>query len=369
MGLESGTYVNDLVTTNPTATDGVTQGDDHLRLIKSTLKTTFPDASKVIYFDKAAQITADDAVTAAEGGTTFVVDTTSTQVDVTLPSLNSGQAGWRARWLKKNSGGNDLVISPLSGTINGSASITISKQYDCVEIYWDGNAYWRVLRQLSDGEVVEAVLGTSAVTTTKIADDAVTLAKLEHGIQGDILYYGASGAPARLGYSTSGYGLITKGTGADPVWEPVGKIVQVVSAVERSTVTISASIPFDNSIPQQTEGSEVLTATITLTNSANKVKISFDAFGGQDANANIAMALFRGETASAIFAKPSFNIGGNQPFSFVYVDTPGSVGPHTYKVRMSEAAAGSLTLNGDGNGTRLFGGAGAISLLLEEIKG
>ena len=56
------------------------------------------------------------------------------------------------------------------------------------------------------------------LATAGLADNAVTLAKLEDGTQGDILYYGASGAPARLGFSTSGYVLKTQGTGADPVW-------------------------------------------------------------------------------------------------------------------------------------------------------
>ena len=61
------------------------------------------------------------------------------------------------------------------------------------------------------------------LATAGIADNAVTLGKLEDGTQGDILYYGASGAPARLGFGTSGYFLKTQGTGANPVWaEMVG---------------------------------------------------------------------------------------------------------------------------------------------------
>ena len=51
-----------------------------------------------------------------------------------------------------------------------------------------------------------------------VADNSVTLAKLEDGVQGDILYYGASGAPARLGFGTSGDVLTTGGTGANPAW-------------------------------------------------------------------------------------------------------------------------------------------------------
>ena len=43
MGLETGTYIDSLNTSNPGATDSVAQGDDHLRLIKSTIKNSFPN--------------------------------------------------------------------------------------------------------------------------------------------------------------------------------------------------------------------------------------------------------------------------------------------------------------------------------------
>jgi len=62
------------------------------------------------------------------------------------------------------------------------------------------------------------VTGATALT---IAANAVNLAKLEDGTQGDILYYGASGAPTRLGFGTTGDFLKTQGTGANPVWATV----------------------------------------------------------------------------------------------------------------------------------------------------
>ena len=45
MALESGTYVKDLVSTNPPGTDAISQGDDHIRLIKSVLQNSFPSNS------------------------------------------------------------------------------------------------------------------------------------------------------------------------------------------------------------------------------------------------------------------------------------------------------------------------------------
>ena len=45
MGLETGTYIDSLNASNPTATDAVSIGDDHLRLIKSTILSSFPAIS------------------------------------------------------------------------------------------------------------------------------------------------------------------------------------------------------------------------------------------------------------------------------------------------------------------------------------
>jgi hypothetical protein len=43
MALETATFINELNVTNPTPADAKSQGDDHLRLIKSTIKNTFPN--------------------------------------------------------------------------------------------------------------------------------------------------------------------------------------------------------------------------------------------------------------------------------------------------------------------------------------
>lgn len=48
MALETGTYISDLVSTNPTASDAKSQGDDHIRLLKSTVKATFPNITGAV---------------------------------------------------------------------------------------------------------------------------------------------------------------------------------------------------------------------------------------------------------------------------------------------------------------------------------
>jgi len=48
MGLETATYISDLNSSNPLGSDGKNAGDDHLRLIKSTLLATFPNVTGAV---------------------------------------------------------------------------------------------------------------------------------------------------------------------------------------------------------------------------------------------------------------------------------------------------------------------------------
>jgi len=48
MALESATYINGLVSTNPASSDAPSAGDDHLRLIKSTILATFPNITGAV---------------------------------------------------------------------------------------------------------------------------------------------------------------------------------------------------------------------------------------------------------------------------------------------------------------------------------
>ena len=53
MGLESATYIDGLVETNPTSSDNANQGDNHLRLIKAALKATFPNLTGAVTANQA----------------------------------------------------------------------------------------------------------------------------------------------------------------------------------------------------------------------------------------------------------------------------------------------------------------------------
>lgn len=45
MSLETASWVTQLNSSNPTASDPVSEGDDHLRMLKTVLKNSFPSSS------------------------------------------------------------------------------------------------------------------------------------------------------------------------------------------------------------------------------------------------------------------------------------------------------------------------------------
>ena len=71
-----------------------------------------------------------------------------------------------------------------------------------------------VIGVLDIGETT--IVGDNTVSTAKIGDNAITFAKIADQTQGDVLVYGASGAPGRLAIGTAGQALVVN-TGATAV--------------------------------------------------------------------------------------------------------------------------------------------------------
>jgi len=80
MALETGTYINSLNASNPTATDALSQADDHMRLIKSTIKATFPNVS--------------GAITATHTSINAATDFAMPSGSIIIYSATSAPTGW-----------------------------------------------------------------------------------------------------------------------------------------------------------------------------------------------------------------------------------------------------------------------------------
>lgn len=83
MALESATYVNGLNSSNPAATDGLSQADDHLRLLKSTIKNTFPNLSAAVDAT-AAELNILDGATVTTAELNILDGVTSTAAELNI---------------------------------------------------------------------------------------------------------------------------------------------------------------------------------------------------------------------------------------------------------------------------------------------
>lgn len=153
-----------------------------------------------------------------------------------------------------------------------------------------------------------------------------------------------------------------------------GAAVQVVSASNAANTVISATIPADNTIPQITEGTQVLTATITPTSADSILQVDAVVHGSELTNVgdSILAALFRDAGANAVAAGfiGGMNGGGNFLTSGTavirYRVVAGSVAATTFTVRAGNNT-GSMTLNATHQNINL-GGLIASSLTITEIK-
>lgn len=119
MALESGTYINSLVATNPVATDGLAQADDHMRLIKATVLASFPNITGAMTATHAVLNGIDARVTALE--TAFATGTKMLFQQTTAPT------GWT-----KDTSSNDKALRVVSGTVGSGGSAGFSSAFSSI---------------------------------------------------------------------------------------------------------------------------------------------------------------------------------------------------------------------------------------------
>ena len=109
MALETGTYINSLNASNPAATDALAQADDHLRLIKATLKATFPNVTGAV------------TATHAEMNTSFGASVSAITSNGSVPALATGITGAEVKTLI---GAADAAITTNGSTPALASGIT-----------------------------------------------------------------------------------------------------------------------------------------------------------------------------------------------------------------------------------------------------
>lgn len=152
---------------------------------------------------------------------------------------------------------------------------------------------------------------------------------------------------------------------ADVVISPV---VQKVTAVTTAFASGSTTMPADDTIPQNTEGTEFLTVTITpkYNNSTLYIDFTGNVYTGAS-SATISTALFQDSTAGAIASTYMLAsaVATTWPVTLSYAMTSGTTSSTTFKIRIGAAASSTVGINGATG--RVHGGVMQTRLTVTEI--
>jgi hypothetical protein len=145
--------------------------------------------------------------------------------------------------------------------------------------------------------------------------------------------------------------------------------LQTVSFETGAMATGTNTIPFDDTIPQQTEGDQYMSLSITPISATSRLIIDVVWIGTNSGLNHCGVALFQDAAANAVAAAAATWAAGSyfHTVSFRHIMTSGAINTTTFKVRAGGNSAGTTTFNGAAGG-RIFGGIMASSIVIREVQ-
>ena len=286
-------------------------------------------------------------------GKTILASATGGAFTITLPAVADAGDGFEITVVKTDSSANAVTLDgDGSETINGATTHAIGLQYQSATLRCNGSSWNIIERFITD------------LPNSELASMA------QNRIKGRVT--ASTGDPEDLTPANARTVITSDQTPTGKLMDDsgsfvYGEVVQTVYASTASVVTVGAIFPPDNTIPQSSEGVEVLTAAITPKVSSHRIRARFVGFGTRQNNGPLGAALFRDSEADALQVT-SHDADGSAAVvsvSLQFEHSPATTSSTTYKIRMSSTA--NFYLNGNNSGTRLYGGAATATLILEEI--
>ena len=206
------------------------------------------------------------------------------------------------------------------------------------------------------------ILPTGANITTA-AGDCALFQSLGSGNWVCMLYQRKDGTPLVSGYTASASNALS------------GSVLQSKFTQSSAVDSSTTAMPWDNTIPQNTEGEEFtqLATSITPNNSSNILEFDLWLWINHSSGAQnyIVAAIFQDSTANALFAGYQIQTTsyGQIGLRVTGKMTAGTTSSTTFKVRYGPATAtGTCYTNADSSGTALFGGVFYSTFQIKEIK-
>jgi hypothetical protein len=149
-----------------------------------------------------------------------------------------------------------------------------------------------------------------------------------------------------------------------------GETVRFNQSRTATVATGTTTIPADNTIPQNTEGDQYMTISLTPTAFCNLIEITAQGVFANSAATGEVMALFQDSTANALAATAQHVPAGGNVISLCLEHTmlANTVSSTTFAIRAGGNGAGTTTFNGSA-GAQLYGGVSASFIKVREIMG
>jgi hypothetical protein len=147
-----------------------------------------------------------------------------------------------------------------------------------------------------------------------------------------------------------------------------GDIVQRPVTVDRTQANGTTTIPLDNTIPQNTEGTEFSTVSITPSSALNLLRIRHNGMYRASTQVTMGITLFQDSTADAIAATTIVSDGTNSGgvAHIVHFMVAGTTSSTTFRVRAGGNSASTITYCGVA-AAAIFGGVITSYTEVEEI--
>ena len=174
------------------------------------------------------------------------------------------------------------------------------------------------------------VFPNNTVETADIQDNAITLAKLAGGTDGNIISFDASGDPVAIATGSDGQVLTSTGAGSAPAFEALpasGKILQVVQDVHTSVVSNNTNTFTDSGISQ----------AITCSATSSKVLVMVTQSYAKGNSTSYVAQLMRDSTVIDVLDGIGYTgstLVQYGYYAFTYLDSPSSTSAVTYKTQV-----------------------------------
>lgn len=150
---------------------------------------------------------------------------------------------------------------------------------------------------------------------------------------------------------------------------PTGAVVQLQYSALTAAATGTTTVPFDDTIPQNTEGDQYMSVAITPKSATNILVIEVKAWLSSSGTTDVIGSIFQDSTANALATGIFYEntSTARQMLSVNHIMVAGTTSSTTFKFRAGPPTAATITFNG-GGGARLFGATTKSVMTITEYK-